>query len=267
MYYFVFEQPKNNQISRIHDQIRDIVEDLRISQEIVKANPVQTIESLALEGMNKKYSTIVVVGNDQTINKVASVVVQDPKVVLGIVPTDPESTLYELLGIKNWQEACRALARRKNLTIDLGLINKQFFFLTQVFLQPGWTKEGYRRKNAKFKIDFGDFSLGLDINEVVVANALLSLKNQQVIKKSLGDGMLDLIIPTKPKAKSFFANLFGSKKEEEEKPVYSIFHSNNFTITADDSVPVLTGNDLVTKTPATFQIAENALRIIVAKQL
>lgn len=267
MYYFVFEQSINNQVSRLHDQIRDVVEDLKLSREIVKANPVQTMEDLTLDGIDKKYSTVVVVGSDSAINKMASVVVLQPKVVMGIVPTDSKSSFLELLGIKNWQEACRALARRKNITIDLGLINNKYFFLTQVFLLPGWTKESQRAKVTNFQIDFGSFSIEINTSKIVVANALLSAKNLQVIKKSLGDGKLDLIIPARSQTQAFWKNLFSSKPPEVDKATFSILHSSSFKISSKDAIPIIVANELIAKTPATFKIAESCLKIIVAKQV
>lgn len=265
MYYFVFEQPANNQISRLHDHIRSILEDLKIVKEAVKANPVQSPEELTQEGLDKKYTTVVAVGGDNTINKVSSIVAQNPKVALGIIPTSGKSTFKELLGIKNWKEGCEILSARKLTTTDMAEIEGGYYFLTQVEFLPGFTNEGYNPKLANFVLDFGLFEVKIKTSEIVVANALISSETGQVIKPTLGDGEIDIIIPPRAIGPSGLLNLFTAETEKDKKYL-SLFHTKKIEISADVAVPVVAEKEIIAKTPAKFKVADFTLKIIIKKQ-
>ncbi len=266
MYYFVFEQPSNNQISRLHDHIRSKLEDLKIIKESVKANPVQSPEELTQEGLSKKFTTVVAVGSDNTINKVASVVAQNSKVALGIIPTSPKSTFKELLGIQNWQQGCEILPARKLITSDMAEIEGGYFFLTHVELLPGFTNEGYSPKKANFDIDFGLYQAQVTTPSLVITNALINSKNGQVIKSTLDDGLIDVVIPPqKIKKSGGLLNLFSSKDPENEKSL-TIFHTQEVQVSADISVPIVSEKEIIAKTPTKFRIANLSLKIISKKQ-
>ncbi|MFC1656762.1 diacylglycerol kinase family protein [Patescibacteria group bacterium] len=266
MYYFVFEQPHNNQISRLHDHIRSTLEDLKIIKEAVKANPVQSPEELTQEGLDKKFTTIVAVGGDNTINKVASIVAQNSKIALGIIPTSPKSTFKELLGIHNWQQGCEILPARKLIVSDMAEIEGSYFFLTHVELLPGFTNEGYSSKQASFEIDFGLYQVQIKTSSLVVTNALINSENGQVIKSTLDDGLIDVVIPPQQtKNSSGLLNLFTNETEKDKKSL-SIFHTQAVQISADVSVPIVSEKEIIAKTPTKFKIADLSLKIISKKQ-
>ncbi len=265
MYYFIFEQPENNQISRLHDNIHSILEDFKIIKEAVKANPVQSPEELAQEGIEKKYTTIVAVGGDHTINKVASVVVPHSQIALGIIPTNPKSSFKELLGIKNWQQACEILSTRKLTTTDIAEIEGNYYFLTHVKLLPGFTNEGYSPKSTNFELDFGLYETKVKTSEIVVANALINIENNQVIKSTLRDGKIDIVIPPKNIKSSGLLNLFTAETETDKKYL-SLFHTKKVEISADTAVPIVAGKEIISKTPTKFKVADFILKIIVKKQ-
>lgn len=266
MYYFVFEQPSNNQISRLHDHIRSILEDLKIIKEAVKANPVQSPEELTQEGLDKKFTTIVAVGSDNTINKVASVVAQNSKVALGIIPTSSKSTFKELLGIQNWQQGCDILPARKLIASDMAEIEGGYYFLTHVELLPGFTNEGYSSKTANFNLDFGLYQVQTKTSNLVITNALINSENGQVIKSTLNDNQIDVVIPSqKAKNSSGLLDLFTSGTIKD-KGSLSIFHTQEVQISADVSVPIVSEKEIIAKTPTKFRIADLTLKIISKKQ-
>jgi diacylglycerol kinase family enzyme len=265
MYYFVFEQPANNQTSRLHDHIRLLLEDLKISKEVVKANPVQSPEELTREGLAKRHNTVVVVGSDHTINRVASVVGPNETTVLGIVPTSPESTFKGLLGIKNWQEACEILPGRRLINANMTQIGESYHFLTHVRILPGQTKEAYQRKKAQFKIDLGTYDVAVKTDEIVVANALIDIESGQIIKNTIEDGKIDICIPARSHKTRTLFGLFGSETSIDAKTL-SLFHETKVKIESEQAVAVLAGNDIVAKTPVTFHVSDHLLKIIIKKQ-
>lgn len=72
---------------------------------------------------------VIVLGGDGTFNEVASGLVRSD-VALAIIPLGSGNGLARTLGMPgNIMHACRAIATGKTLSIDVGRLNKRYFFL------------------------------------------------------------------------------------------------------------------------------------------
>jgi diacylglycerol kinase family enzyme len=87
MYYYIFESAKNTSQKNLHEKIKDYLGFLGIAGETMTVSPARSVEELTQMGIEKKYSTIVAVGGDVLINKIASLI-QGTEIVLGIIPIE-----------------------------------------------------------------------------------------------------------------------------------------------------------------------------------
>lgn len=86
------------------------------------------VESMVSQGV----TTIVVVGNDRTLDKVMWFL-PDLDVTVGYLPVDEPSGVADVLGIPKGIEACDVLAARLIETLDVGKLDDRYF-LTEVSL-------------------------------------------------------------------------------------------------------------------------------------
>jgi hypothetical protein len=89
----------------------------------------EIIESMVSQGSD----TVVLVGNDQTLDKVMWFL-PDLDVTLGYLPIDEPSRVAQILGIPKGEAACDVLAARLIETIDVGRLDERYF-LTEVALE------------------------------------------------------------------------------------------------------------------------------------
>ncbi len=84
--------------------------------------------TLAREGVDEGYETIVAVGGDGTVNEVVNGLIspgdQKAEAVLGVIITGRGSDLARTIGIpSDYGEACARLAGERIMTVDLGLVH------------------------------------------------------------------------------------------------------------------------------------------------
>jgi len=267
MYYYVFEQPENKKIEKLQEKIRINLEELRIIGEVTKANPVQKPEELVASGITKGYNTIVLVGSDALISRMATYVV-GRDVTLGMIPTDEKSSLAKLIGAKNPNHACEILPFRRIIEIDIGKIEDDKYFLSKIDLVPAIEKgigpKAADLDSASSIIDFDDYKAQVRASRISVENGQLDTKDFALIKKSFTDGILEIYTaPALQKKRGFMAKIF--KKEEEPESFTSMFHSNKFRISASPLMAVISGDKIIARTPVEFSIVPNALKIIVSR--
>ena len=190
MYYYILEQPQSKNLESLQNKIITQIEDKQIMGEAVKSNPVQKPEELAEIGLSKGYNTIVGIGTDSLINKIAPLV-SKKGAVLGIVPTEENSSFFELIGCRNWQEACDILPKRKTSCIDLGVLGKSNIFLTYIKLRP---RKGTKPTLAK--AIFNTYEAEAPILEILVANSVLDLEKRSWKRKGFFDNQISIHFKT-----------------------------------------------------------------------
>lgn len=261
MYYYVFEQPQNRKIEKIQEKIRINLEDLGIIGEVTKANPVQKPEELAKTGLARGYHTIVAVGSDNVINNIAGLVAAKGA-TLGIIPTDPDSALFQLLGVRDIEHACEILPVRRVTTIDIGAIGEKRLFLTQITLQ-NLIKKG--PKTSLAVLDFGNFQLTAKVQYILIQNGNLAYQKINEIRRTFRDGLLDIFFGEKEEKTGFLTKFL--KPTQKPAKFTTQLHSARFQIQADPPMEVIIDDEPVDKTPVEFAVLPASLKIIVSKEV
>jgi diacylglycerol kinase family enzyme len=104
--------------------------DLGLSGKIYRLAPMTRVEQIVRDEIRKKSKTIVAVGSDLLVSRVASLMAQSD-IPLAIIPIGENSICATSLGIDS-ENACRILAARRIVTLDLGKTNTGSIFLSQI---------------------------------------------------------------------------------------------------------------------------------------
>jgi diacylglycerol kinase family enzyme len=104
--------------------------DLGLSGKIYRLAPMTRVEEIVRDEIRKKSKTIVAVGSDLLITRVAGLMAES-EVPLAIIPIGENSICATSLGIDS-ENACRILAARRIVTLDLGKTNTGSIFLSQI---------------------------------------------------------------------------------------------------------------------------------------
>ncbi len=136
------------------------------------------IESLVSQGV----STVVIVGNDRTLDKVMWFL-PDLDVTLGYLPVDGPSRVAEILGIPVGSEACDILAARLIETVDMGKLDDRYF-LTEVALE---------QTTAAVDIE-GKFRISPIAGGSVYIRNLGSVGEQGEASADARDGLLEVVV-------------------------------------------------------------------------
>jgi len=272
MYYYIYDQfLSHKKYDKILAQIESKITDLGIKDRILKMSILKSIPELVTDALRKGASTIVIVGNDQTINQVVNLIA-DRDVLLGIIPIESgkltdnhyktENSIANFLGIFDPLEACNIISARKVETINLGEINNNYFISSvKVFEHNLQIK-----CNNKFTITpmSSDCMLG-------VYNFLPELDIENIDLKSTAtyfnpqDNFLEVVV--EPKDKKALTKIFKSVKKGKQPD--SIFRVKKVSVKStqpEKEGSVLVDNFRILKTPLDIKVSDKKLDIIVGKE-
>lgn len=241
MYYYLMEQPKTKYMIRTQEIIRDTLRDFGITGETVTVSPARTTEELVEMGLSKKYSTIVAVGSDKHINKIATYL-QYSKCALGIIPISASMLIHQLIGTSDIKEACEILKYRKLKDVSLGLIEPNKYFITQIELQS------FKPIETKITImctQTEGYYTTTPITELVVSRNLFVL----LTDKTKGKGLFH----------STLSWLSGKKKPDNEP---SVLRGRRVKIETAEPHPITMDGEIVAKTPIVVSIRPRVLKVI-----
>jgi len=240
MYYYIFKQPKSKQERAAFEKIREVARDFGIYGEITQASPARSADELVMIALNKKYSTIVAIGDDTHVNTVVSRIINcDEKYhfALGIIATDPSSILYDRWGYKTAEEACETLKYRKLTRFSVGLVEPDHYFLSSIKIIPP------KPTRVTFEVD--QWKANTVIDRAEISNNLYILLERNVREKSL--------------IKSISNWLLGKDSTATEQ---SIFKGKIIKVNSVDPIPVYIGSKAIKQTPISIYRKLNALNII-----
>ncbi|MCX6809389.1 MAG: hypothetical protein NTZ65_01405 [Candidatus Berkelbacteria bacterium] len=240
MYYYIFEQPNSVHERANFEKIRDIAREFSIQGENAQASPARSPEELVQIAIEKNYTTIVAVGDDSHVNKIVSAIINAKAlytVALGIISSDPNSILYERWGFKSAEEACETLKFRKLEKFTLGLVEPNHYFLSSARIEcPNPTR---------IVLEVDHWKAEAIIDRLEISNNLYILLERYLQEKSI--------------FKSAFNWLTGKEQSSADR---SIFKGKIIKIKSDNPLPILIGNEVVSKTPANVYRKISALNII-----
>ena len=136
MYYYIYDNfLKHKKYQSLLSKIENRLTDLGINGRIGRLSLLTSLKELIKEGIKRDVKTIVVVGNNQTINRtIKALAMIDQQLTLGIIPIGSDNQLAELLGIPTGESACEILSARKIEKLNIGQINNDQFFISSIVL-------------------------------------------------------------------------------------------------------------------------------------
>jgi len=100
---------------------------LGIKGRTVKLTILQQLEETLKEAIGRGAKTIVIVGNDNTINQAVNIIANHKNATLGIIPIGEGNEIAKILGIPEEASACDVISNRLIDILDVGRINEQYF--------------------------------------------------------------------------------------------------------------------------------------------
>lgn len=242
MYYYIFEPPQGPKEYERTAQIKGLLGQLGIAGEMSAPQPGRTAEDLVAMAIAKRYSTIVVVGGVELMNRVARAVVSHD-VVLGLIPTSEHPDIARLIGTNDWKVAAEQLKRRRWHNVQLGLMNNTISFLTPAELTiPA---------KQQVELQSKEYSARLSGPTKVT-----------IIPQGPEGGGFRVLFEPVGTPKGGLLRLF---RGGSAAPQNSSFELEALTITASQAQPVLVAGATLATTPLTCTTEGKPLRLIIGR--
>ncbi|MFA7662427.1 MAG: diacylglycerol kinase family protein [Patescibacteria group bacterium] len=243
MHFYLFDSfltdPK---YKKILEEIENRILDLDIGGRILHLTVLRDFETSLNAGLQDKYTTLVIVGDDRTLTKAINILAGQKK-PLGIIPVGENLEICRTLGIPEGLEAIDLIANRLIEKIDLGIANKHYFI------------SSVKGEKADFSITCDDqYDIELSTEQKFCICNLTCLE-QQISNPH--DGLLETIIYSQKK------NFFGKIKTKLD----SYFQNAKLIIKSrGESAPVIVDNGEVLKTPVNLEVLSGGLSLIVGRE-
>ena len=257
MYYYIYDSFLNDKkyISELH-RIEARLMDLGINGRIEKLTLLKSLREIVEEAVKKGASTIVAVGNDETVSKIISFL-PNLSVTLGIIPIGENNSIANILGLPQGAAACDTLSARITEKIDLGKANDSYFIAS---LEIPAQRE--------VVIDCGNYFVsplsnsGL-INICNIDNLAKNPQNEgQPRRSNPKDGILEAVIRESSSGHDGLMSLFKKKQFTKD----SVFPFKKIKIKCSkECLAVVADGQTTIKTPVTVEVAPKKLRVIVGK--
>jgi len=217
---------------------------LDVSGRVGKLTLFRSAKDLIQNMVRQGVGTVVLVGNDHTLDK-AMWFLPDLGCTVGYIPITGPSRVAELLGIPVGPAACDVLAARLMESVDIGRIDDRYF-LTELALE---------RTSAVIEVD-GRFTISPVVGGSVFIRNLGS-NREGMPESDARDGLLELVIRPRPEPVGRF---------RRPKPIAetSLFMQTG-EITSADPVDVVADNHVVNGFRFTVGIEPRKLRIITGR--
>jgi diacylglycerol kinase family enzyme len=134
LYYYILDYVQNPKFTNFQKKLKQILTNLNIAGEMAASSPARSAEEVAQLALERGYSTIVAVGGDLLVNKIASVLAESPA-ALGVIPYNLSPELGSLFCSLDLKTACLGLKKRKTALTDLGVILPNKYFLSDLVIK------------------------------------------------------------------------------------------------------------------------------------
>lgn len=244
MYYYIVDPPQTKNDQQVINAIRNRLIPEGLTGEFVFRTPGQSASVLADKALKQGFSTLVCVGDDALAGELATVL-YDQSAALGIIPIHASGALHDLIGYADWKTAISALRARKIALRDIGVINGELSFLTEV--------EVLSRKPSLTRIHMNRFAVSAEL-------ARLTIKLSSDSPPFDMPGVLNFVV-YEPAGLSFLG--FGKPKS----PIIStLLRAEQAVIQTTAPARILYGKQEIAQTPISVSILPQAIRMIVARQ-
>lgn len=258
MYFYLYDSFLNDKrYERILGAIEARIADLDIKGRTVKLTVLQQLEETLRDAISRGAKTVVVVGNDSTVNQAVNIIANYKNVTLGIIPVGEKNEVARILGVPEEESACDVISNRLIDILDVGRINGQYFL----------SKIEIKGEGAILECD-GTYKIKLrrKIERIIIGN----LGYYSGRMNNPKDGALEIsIIPVTDNAGLF--SFFKKEKVESDSVLINkyIKVTSNLVDRKDGGVreKLINIDDVrIIKTPARVDAVPRQLKVIVGKE-
>ncbi|MFA5318407.1 MAG: diacylglycerol kinase family protein [Patescibacteria group bacterium] len=241
MHVYIFDYFLNQKkYEKIVAKIETRLTDLGLNGKNCHVGPLKSLTSIVRDELKNNPKTVVAIGNNNTLNQIINSLESLP-IPVGIIPVGVNNEISRSFGIKDEDEACNILSARLMETIDLGVINGQYF-VSSAEIQ---NKETIIEINNQYTIE------PTGPGKIKIINLDIEQKNN---KSNPRDGLLELYI-TVAQGGIITRNINKSFIQSNNIIVNNLIHKN-----------FIIDNSMEIKTPAQIGTAKGKLKIIVGKE-
>lgn len=240
MYYYITEPAKTHAGARSILNAKKILTSLGISGEFAEVSAARSIEELAELGVAKKYSTIVAMGSERLINKLAVLLAGTPY-ILGVLPIDDFNFMKPINGTSNIEEAAEALKYRLVKETSVMRIEPNKYFFTRAIINFN--------KPTRAKIKINSAEIDGECSQIIFSgNGNLTIKNNHINNEP---------------AQKIINWIMG--KEQKRDETISKFRGYGMSIQTGNTHPIFVGDEIIARTPLAAQVIPNCLKLIVKR--
>ncbi len=305
MYYYVTDSfvKQDKAALRILNKVNFKLTQLDMLGEVAEVTKYRPMKRVIEDGIAKGHTTIIIIGDNRSLNQAAMCVIGKPQIVLGLIPVGQQVSLGRALGLDRVDELADILAARKVEKLDVGVVNNRIFLGALEIgvttdLQTGQAGGRAGAKAAtgapsvlrKFadaskllfsgskwtgitiacKVD-GKYKLTAATQHCAIVNMRLRAgadvaEGARLLTKS-NDAELDLVV-LDDMPKGVLYKQFDSFRAAryEEIPHTSFVRGYKFQITSQPHLPIWADSSQVAETPAVVGVLPKELRMIVGKE-
>ncbi|MDH4209505.1 MAG: diacylglycerol kinase family lipid kinase, partial [Anaerolineae bacterium] len=255
--------------------------------------------TLAREGVEQGFDTVVAVGGDGTVNEVVNGLIspgaKSAEAVLGVIITGRGSDLARTIGIpSDYTEACSRLAGERTMTVDLGLVTfhdqgeqRQRYFVNvggggfdgevahRANRAPNFmggtipyltslvtTLLSYRNKSVELILDDQE-PIRKVVNSVIVANCQFFGGGMRVAPDAdPNDGLFDVIVIGDIDKVEFLMTVPKVYDGTHiTHPQVDAYRAKRVEVRSEQDLPLQVEGEVCGHTPLTFEIIPSALQI------
>ncbi|MFA5124827.1 MAG: diacylglycerol kinase family protein [Patescibacteria group bacterium] len=246
MYYYIYDNYLNeakysNTLSKIESRLADF----GINGKITRISPLKNLKLTLREDLNQGVKTVVVVGNDKTLNQIINLL-PDLSLTLGFIPIGPNNNLCNIFGIPEGEEACNIISQRIIEKINLGIINDHYYFISYLEMSGD---------NIYINCD-DDYYISVDKKDsIIIVSNIYYGDYINKIPLINNKNWLNLVI------KNVNKKIFSQQKES-----FSYFKAKKIKIDSDKSIPILLIDEKrIIKNPIKINLAIEKINLIVGK--
>ncbi len=246
MYYYIYdsylsEKKYQKELAKLEIRLTD----LGINGKIIRLSLLKSLKDMVLDEIRRGAKNIIIVGNDNTVNKVINFVAQFNDIVLGIIPIGRPNNIAKSLAIPVGEAACDVLSARRVKKIDLGRVNEQYFISNVSIKSPDVVLKP--DNNLQIKPQGKNININI-FNLNTKDNNSIPLSNPQ-------DGILETLIE----------EIDGVWRKKHKN--ISFFPLSKLQIISKQPQSVLIDGQSSLNTPVNINVAKEKIKIITGKDL
>lgn len=256
MYFYIYDSfLTNKKYIRIISKIETRIARLGVDGKKRQLTVLKNVKEMVSDMLKHESPTIIIVGRDETFYS-AAIPMAGTRAVLGLIPTDPRSSVAHTLGLPLYEYACDVISARRIETVSFGKANKQYFFSSLEFAAHKVVLNADDRYQIIPKRVKSIKVINLDLLQFEQLSEEPDFKKMASNPK---DEYLEVLMGT-PGQKF----LFWRRKEKRD----SLFFVKKLKIDAKnskDEIKITLDKNTIIKTPVTVELAQERLKVIVGR--